>query len=52
MARLGFCLYAKPYGQRSFSSSAYHRQCAQLSEATADVRAARAAWLDRRGEVA
>lgn len=33
-------------------STARRINCAQFSEATADVRAARAAWLDRRGEVA
>ncbi|MDN8030311.1 hypothetical protein QZN17_17250 [Burkholderia multivorans] len=50
MGRLGFGLCALSPSRASFPSSVYPRQCDKFSEAAADVRAARTAWLDKRGE--
>lgn len=50
MGRLGFGLCALSPSRASFPSSVYLRQCDKFQEAAADVRAARTAWLDKRGE--
>lgn len=49
MGRLGFGLCAKSTSTSTFESSSYPRQCSQFGQAAADVRAARADWLERRG---
>lgn len=50
MAKFGFGLCAPEKVSYRFHSSVYPRQCDKFSEAAADVRAARTAWLDKRGE--